>query len=101
MQQAGRTNMTSADSACDTLQEAAVSAGPVQRPQVRQDLLSPLSAGPSRPPLASRGSTARRSISDIPPARLEPHHIEGRASDLSCQPALADKVQHIERQVRR
>ena len=83
-----------------TLQEAAASAGSVQWPQVQPALLTPVSAAPTRPSLAG-GSAVRRSISDIPPARLEPHHVEGRASDLSCRPALADRIQQLERQAYR
>ena len=83
-----------------TLQEAAASAGPGHWPQAPPAVLSPVRAAPSRPPPAG-GSAVRRSISDIPPARLEPHHIEGRASDLSCRPALADRIQQLERQARR
>ena len=86
-----------------TLQEAAASAGSVQWtqvPQVQPALLTPVRAAPTRPSLAG-GSAVRRSISDIPPARLEPHHVEGRASDLSCKPALADRIQQLERQAYR
>ena len=83
-----------------TLQKAAARGGPVQWPPVQPPLLSFVGAAPGQPPHAG-GSAVRRSISDIRPARLEPHYVEGRASELSCRPALADRIQQLERQARR